>query len=187
MRSDLEKGGVRCARKLAGLFDDAYALTQRFTTEIEGGGAIDFAPLKREWNAIHDRFEKIVPTADAIGADEIFPTDQRFWSLATFQSCVPRMKACVDLQLMALKIAFGCSNEDQADFALGIFRVMPEQFAPLVLACRDAPKLKSKHAESAEEFLRAINAKFRNELKPLYDQAAAMIPLIEEGDGSMKS
>jgi hypothetical protein len=47
--------------------------------------------------------------------------------------------------------------------------------------------LKSKHAESAEEFLRAINAKFRNELKPLYDQAAAMIPLIEEGDGSMKS
>lgn len=184
MRSELEKNGARCARELAGLFDHCHSLTQRFIAEVIEGGANDLSPFKREWNTFHDRLVLIAPRADAIGAEEINATDQRFCSLATYKACVPRMKVCVDLQLMALKIAMGCVDEDQAQFALRVFGVMAEQFAPLVLACRDAPRLRLKHSDSAGSFLKAITSRFGNELQPLHDQAAALIPLVEAGDGS---
>jgi len=184
MRSELEKNGARCARELAGLFDSCYSLTQRFIAEVIEGGSSDLSPFKHEWNIIHDDLVRIAPRADAIGAETINPTDQRFWSLATYMTCVPRMKVCVDLQLMALKIAMGCFDGDQADFALRVFGVMAEQFAPLVLACRDAPKLRLKHSEAASGFLKAITSRFDSELQPLHDQAAALIPLVEAGEGS---
>lgn len=186
MRSELEKNGARCARELAGLFDRCYSLTQRFIAEVIEGGVDDLSTYKREWNTVHHQLELIAPRADAIGTEMINATDQRFWSLATYRACVPRMKVCVDLQLMALKIAMGCFDDDQAQFALRVFPVMAEEFAPLVLACRDAPKLRLEHSDAAGVFLKAITSRFGNEIQPLHDQAAAMIPLVEAGEGPSK-
>lgn len=182
MRSDFEKDGIRCARELAELFDDTFSLTQRFIAEVNRSEVVDFVPFRREWNVIHQRLLRIVPTADAIGVKKIHVKDSRFWTLATIKTCVPQMKVCVDLQLMALKIAFGCVNEDQVELAFRVFEFMPNQFAPLVLACRDAPKLRRpKDSEVVDKFLKSIQLNFENELHPLYDQAMAIIPLIETG------
>jgi hypothetical protein len=187
MRSDVEKAGAICARELAGLFDGAYALTQRFTAHFGEGGVVDYSPIRREWNVVHDGLVLFAPAADSFGSKELHAADRRVLSLATYKTCLPRMKVCVDLQLMALKIAMGCLDDDQAQFALGLFEVVAVQFAPMVLACRDAPRLRPKHAEATAEFLDSIRSRFKRELQPLYDQAKAMIPLVEASDGSATS
>jgi hypothetical protein len=142
MRTDFEKGAALCARELAGLFDRAYSLGHRVMAEIYGNEVVQFSPFGREWNLINNGLVRIAPMADKIGARKLVATDARFWTMATYQSCVPRMKMCVDLQLSAVKVAMSGFNKEQADFSLKVFEVVPDEFALLVGVCRDAPKLR---------------------------------------------
>lgn len=179
MRSRLERDRTKCARDLAALFDRGYDLVQRLIAEMAGMGEVDLWSLKEGWNRVHEQLVHVAPVADAVGAEDVLPTQQRVWTLLTFKTCVPRMKAIVDLELMALKIAFGATEDAHAEFALHTFDVLPEFFAPFVLACRDAPKLKLRHDEAADLLLRAVVHRFDSDIQPMFDEAAALVLALD--------